>query len=220
MTMTAPNPDRLDALHFDTSAEAGIRPLGTGEAPSHFALFGMEPRLMIDTEALRGAFLDLSRRFHPDFHGGASPALREEVLRRSSLLNNAYKTLRELPKRAEYLLGLLAPTLESNKNAVPPELLEEMFEIQEAGEALREARLAADGAALARAEAAVAPLRAQVNGQRQALEAELEQLAAALDALLDAGEALESDPVQATLRKIRLTLDRLNYLRTVIRNLR
>ncbi|MBI1292919.1 hypothetical protein GC173_17040 [bacterium] len=214
----APDQARLQSLHFQPDAESGVR-IFNGPLPDYFATFGLEPRIHLDAAALRETFLELSRRFHPDFHSGASEALRAEVLRRSSLINNAHRTLRDLPKRADYLIQLLAPGIESNRNAVPPELLEEMFDIQEAGEALKEARVAADGAALEAAEKMIAPLREQVRATRTAVEAGLDAQGAALDELLDGGHAPSDEKVVAALKGIRLSLDRLNYLRTVLRNL-
>jgi len=216
-TTHAPDSARLNALHFQEDAESGVRLFGD-KTPDHFALFGLQPRLQLDLAALRETFLELSRRFHPDFHSASSEALRAEVLRRSSLVNNAYRVLRDLPKRAEYVIQLLVPGMQSNRNAVPPALLEEMFEIQEAGEALKVARMMADGPALEAAERAVAPLRAQVKEAREALERELDAHAAAFDAGMDAG-APDPARIESVLKAMRLTLDRLNYLRTVIRNL-
>lgn len=217
-----PDPARIDKFHFESSAEGEhprrIRTIGSNTA-NYYDVFGLQPRLLIDVEALREAFLTLSREFHPDFFGNAEPALKAESERRTALLNNAHKTLRDPQKRAEYLIFLIADDIESNKNAVPPELLEEVFEIQEAGEELREARIEADEQKLAAAEAKVIPLRDEVKQARAKLEQELEQQFADFDKLLDGGAAPESKLAREQLKRIRLTLDRMNYLRTVLRNL-
>lgn len=185
-----------------------------------FQALGLPPRLSIDVDATRDHFLELSRRYHPDFYATADAAERAESLKLSSLVNNAWKTFRDPHKRAEYAVFVYGNNIESNKNAVPPELLEEMFEIQEAGEELREARLGADEAALARAEARIAPLRAQVVATRDQMEARLEELFRQFDAAADADPSLDGEACQAALREIRLVLDRMNYLRTVLRNLK
>lgn len=185
-----------------------------------FDALGIPPRLSIDSEAARERFLELSRRYHPDFHATADASERAESLKLSSLVNNAWKTLRDPHKRAEYAVFLFGDGIESDRNAVPPELLEEMFDIQEAGEDLRAARLAADEAGLQSAEARIAPLRAQVEQTRQQLEARLTSLFGRFDAIADAGAQPDGPECQPVLREIRQTLDRLNYLRTVLRNLR
>ncbi len=205
-----------EALHFEKGA---LRPLPS-PPPDHFAVFGLPQRLRISTEAVRDLYLDLSRRTHPDYFATADEAAREESLHRASTLNNAWKALRDPVRRAEYFLSLLAPHIESNKQAVPPSLLEEMFGIQEAGEDLREARLSGDGSRLDAAEKKAAGLRGEVTEAREALYRTLFEQFGRVDELLDAGEDSGSGAVQEALKEMRLTLDRMNYLRTVLRNLR
>lgn len=214
---TQPNPETIRNLHF--REDGTIKPLP--EAPHFFAVFALPPRLQLDLEATRTHFLELSRQIHPDFHANAPEAEREEILRRSALVNNAWKTLREPVRRAEYLIETFGREIKSDKGAVPPELLEEMFDIQEAGEDLREARLAADGDALKQAEDRVKPLRESVTRSRKQLMEYLEGQFVAFDSAAEAaGGDLGHDDCQKIMQEIRLTLDRLNYLRTVLRNLK
>ena len=216
----APDTAAAMALHFD-AASGGLRPMPAGAEPDIFTLFGLPPRLVINESATRDLFLDLSRRVHPDFHAGATTAQRDESLRRTSMLNNAWQVLREPARRAEYAAARWGLNITSQRNAAPPELLAEMFDIQEAGESLREARLAADGAALAAAEARVAPLRAEVLASRNQLLDQMGAEMAAFDTAADGSEGnLGAPAVQEALRALRLTLDRLNYVRTVLRNLK
>ena len=103
---------------------------------NHFEVFGLERRLGIDTEALQRRFYELSRRYHPDFHAGATPTEQAEALAASARLNAAYRTLRDPIARIDYLVRLEEgrETKEgaTDKPKAPPELLAEMFEIQEA----------------------------------------------------------------------------------------
>lgn len=206
---------KLLELHFTDPEGTRLRPFVIGTEPDYFTLFELPARLLVDTEALRALFLDLSRRCHPDFHATADAPLREESLRRTALLNNAYKTLQDDQRRAEYLIERSGVSIVSGKNAVPPELLSEMFDIQEAGEDLREARLDGDGEKLAEAEKRVVPLRNQAKASRDGLLGELQTLFAEHDRLTDQGMGTVE-----ILHKVRLTLDRMNYLRTVLRNLK
>jgi molecular chaperone HscB len=216
----APDIAAAMALHFDTATGA-LRPFAPGEEPDIFTLFGLPPRLVVNESATRDLYLDLSRRVHPDFHAGATADHRDECLRRTSMLNNAWQILREPARRAEYAVARWGLNITSQRNAAPPELLAEMFEIQEAGESLREARLAADGATLAAAEARVAPLRAEVLASRNQLLDQMGAQMAAFDTAADGAEGnLGAPAVQEALRALRLTLDRLNYVRTVLRNLK
>jgi len=111
---------------------------------NHFEVFGLPRKLGIDTAALQQRFYELSRAHHPDFHQEASAEAQARVLEQSARVNAAYRTLRDPIARVEYLVRLEEgrETTESTdplvKPKAPPELLEEMFEIQEA---LQEARM-------------------------------------------------------------------------------
>jgi molecular chaperone HscB len=109
----------------------------------HFEVFGLPRRLGIDEAELQRKFYELSRRGHPDFHQGAPPERQAEILEASARLNAAYRALRDPLARIEYLVRLEEgrDTREGAtvKPKAPPELLEEMFEIQEA---LQEAKTA------------------------------------------------------------------------------
>jgi molecular chaperone HscB len=102
----------------------------------HFEVFGLPRRLAIDATELQRKFYELSRRGHPDFHQGAPPERQAEILDASARLNAAYRALRDPLTRIEYLVRLEEErdTREGAtvKPKAPPELLEEMFEIQEA----------------------------------------------------------------------------------------
>src|SRR2546425_1662232 len=102
----------------------------------HFEVFGLPRRLAVDTAELQRKFCELSRRYRPDFHQAAPPEEQVRALEASAGLNAAYRTLREPITRIEYLVRLEEgrDTKEGAtvKPKAPPELLEEMFEIQEA----------------------------------------------------------------------------------------
>ena len=107
----------------------------------HFEVFGLPRRLTIDAADLQRRFYELSRRYHPDFHAGATPDAQARALADSARLNAAYRTLRDPIARIDYLVRLIEGR-ETREGAVdragaPPELLAEMFEIQES---LAEAR--------------------------------------------------------------------------------
>ena len=102
----------------------------------HFEVFGLPRRLAVDTAELQRKFYELSRRYHPDFHQAAPAEEQVRALEASAGLNAAYRTLRDPIARIEYLVRLEEgrDTKEGAtvKPKAPPELLEEMFEIQEA----------------------------------------------------------------------------------------
>ena len=107
-----------------------------------FEVFGLPRKLAIDAAALQRRFYELSREHHPDFHQAAPADEQARALEASAQVNAAYRALRDPIARVEYLVRLEEgrETKESDqavKPKAPPELLEEMFEIQEA---LQEAR--------------------------------------------------------------------------------
>lgn len=110
----------------------------------YFTFFGLQRRLNINEIELEAEFYRLSRRLHPDVYATASEQEREWSTQKSSLLNDAYRTLRDPIRRTEYLLELEGVKLEEQSRAatdqaraqgtekqqvVPPDLLEEVFEL-------------------------------------------------------------------------------------------
>src|SRR5580704_1345754 len=114
---------------------------GKVQAPSedadYFAVFGLPRKLHIDLSALERNFYRLSRKLHPDLYAQASLQEQQWSLDQTSLLNDAYRTLKNPIARTEYLLGLEGVVLEAGKSEdgkpkdsrVPPDLLEEVFEL-------------------------------------------------------------------------------------------
>src|SRR5580700_8732245 len=103
----------------------------------YFALFEMPRKLWIEMNALEQKFLQLSWKLHPDNFVNATETERELSLKRSSELNDAYRTLRDPVARVEYLLGLENMRKEGeHKQQAPPELLEELREAKSAGDDL------------------------------------------------------------------------------------
>lgn len=103
----------------------------------YFEVFGLPRKLGIDPNELQRRFYELSRRVHPDFFQTATPAEQAGSLARSALINRAYRTLRDLVPRVEYLIQLEEgrETREGDtgiKPKAPMDLLEEMLEVQEA----------------------------------------------------------------------------------------
>src|ERR1700751_3344480 len=107
----------------------------------YFAIFGLPRKLSIDLSWLEQKFLQLSWKLHPDNFVNASEPERELSLKKSSELNDAYRALRDPLARVGYLLEIEGERKEGQtKQQAPPELLEEVFELNESLDELREAR--------------------------------------------------------------------------------
>jgi molecular chaperone HscB len=177
----------------------------------HFEVFGLPRRLAIDTAELQRKFYELSRRHHPDFHQTAPPEEQARALEASARLNAAYRALRDPILRVEYLVRLEEGRDTKEGAAVkpkaPPELLEEMFEIQEA---LAEAKAGGlDGAG-----------RAVLVAQRDRLTARLRDEEARLVGPLS--QHWDASPPAARQRGLAAMKESLAiraYLRTVIDDL-
>ncbi len=107
----------------------------------HFALFGLSRKLWIEMSGLEQKFLQMSWKLHPDNFVNASAEEQASFLKRSSEVNDAYRVLRDPVGRVEYLLEIEGARKEGEqKQQAPPELLEEVFELNESLDELREAR--------------------------------------------------------------------------------
>src|SRR5579862_2427834 len=100
----------------------------------YYEALGLEPKLALDLEDLKKRFYERSRNWHPDRFSRAEPRERQQSLDMTALLNDAFRTLRDPVARAEYFLK--ENGIEVSKDA-PPELLEEVFELNMALEELR-----------------------------------------------------------------------------------
>src|SRR3954447_5228047 len=111
---------------------------------THFEFFGLRKKLNIEEQQLQKDFYALSRKLHPDVYARATGNEQEWSLQKTSQLNDAYRTLKDPITRTQYLLSLEGIQLEEQsksatdaarqsgeekKQAVPPELLEEVFEL-------------------------------------------------------------------------------------------
>ena len=180
----------------------------------YFEVFGLPRKLGINLDELQRRFYELSRRVHPDFFQTATPAEQVGSLERSALINRAYRTLRDLVSRVEYLIQVEEgrETREGNtgiKPNAPTDLLEEMLEVQEA---LQEARAGGLDAATRQTLQAE---RARLVERRTAEEAMLLALAREWDLVVDG-----NGDRNGLLDRMKQVLATRAYLNTVINDLR
>jgi molecular chaperone HscB len=196
----------------------------------YFTFFGLPPKLNLDVAALEKSFYELSRKLHPDLNARAGTQEQEWSMEQSSLLNDAYRTLKDPIKRTAYLLHLEGVELEEQsksateqarttgeikKQIVPPDLLEEVFELNMQLEELRmNKKMGEDDAALI----------AEIGKQKQSLEAKHEALLQELqtywkswDSLIDRSPAAVEERAQVRDKMVDM-LNRRNYLRNLLRD--
>ncbi len=182
---------------------------------NHFEVFALPRQLSVDLAVLQRSFYELSRRWHPDFHATADPVAQAEALVASARLNAAYRTLRDPIARADYLVRLEEGRETADgavvKPKAPPELLEEMFEIQEA---LAEAKAASGPDALDD------DTRTTLGNQRERLLARLrDEEARVAGPLTLAWDGAEPTARPRVLDELKQALATRAYLRTVIDDL-
>ncbi len=165
---------------------------------NYYDFFEIDHRLDLDLQDLEKRFYALSRRWHPDVFSRRSAAERQESLEATAVLNDAYRTLRDPIARAEYLLREQGFEIGEQKSTdVPPELLEEVFELNMALEELK----AGDSDALPQLEQA----RAKFTGMRDAIDQELRRTFTEYDKTRE----------HAALGRIRALLNRRKYIRNL-----
>ena len=193
----------LDA-HFCPQCE---KILSLGRQGDYFAFLGLPRKLRVDPADLERRFRELSRQFHPDYFYNAAPAERRASLERSSYLNDAYRTLRNPIARVDYLLsveGMAPRTAQEAATQVPPALLEEVFDLNEELDEIREARESGDDPDA---------LRARLDEARKPIEAKRDQHERDLDTL---SAAWDEKHDRATLDALRERLLERNYLRNLL----
>ena len=181
----------------------------------HFALFGLPRKLWIEMPGLEQKFLQLSWKLHPDNFVNASAEEQASSLKRSSEVNDAYRVLRDPVGRVEYLLEIEGARKEGEqKQQAPPELLEEVFELNESLDELREAK--ESGADLETLKSRLE--LAQTGFQQKLLEVDQQLFAAAKqwDAAID-GDVADSDRAAIKVRLNEL-LNRRSYIRNLVNN--
>jgi molecular chaperone HscB len=201
----------------------------------YFTFFGLPYKLNLEPDKLEREFYGLSRHLHPDINAISSQDEQQWSLEKSSQLNDAYRTLKDPIMRTEYLLRLQGVQLEEQskaateearrtgkvkKQVVPPDLLEQVFELNMQ---LEEARMNKKmGEPDRTLELELRDTKKTLQTKYDSMMAELHSAWNAWDVLVDRAEqggiVLEDDRV-AVRDKMVDVLNRRNYLRNLLRDI-
>jgi molecular chaperone HscB len=173
---------------------------------NYFDVFGLPRLLHIDLNALEKSFHELSRRHHPDYFTTATAEERQQALRTTSLLNDAYRTLRHPVRRVEYLLELEGSKADGSK--VPKSFLMEVFEINEQLEEVKAGTATPEQ---------IANLRHAIEQRAAAFEAQIEAASQEWDRLIASGAPETERRKQLT--KLTEILSESSYIRNLEREL-
>ncbi|MGD1025180.1 MAG: Fe-S protein assembly co-chaperone HscB [Candidatus Sulfotelmatobacter sp.] len=200
----------------------------------YFTFFGLPRKLNLDVTALEEDFYELSRKLHPDINARAGSQEQEWSLQQSSLLNDAHRTLKDPIKRTQYLLKLEGVELEEQsksateqarstgelkKQIVPPDLLEEVFELNVQLEELRmQKKMGEDDPALIEE---IGRQKLELEEKHEALLEELRTHWKTWDRLIEreqAGKVVSEDERKQARDKMVDLLNRRNYIRNLVRD--
>src|SRR6201988_6830 len=218
----------MRAAHFCASC-GKVQP----PAPvAYFTFFGLPPKLNLNAAMLEKDFYELSRKLHPDLNGRAGSQEQEWSLEQSSLLNDAYRTLRDPIKRTQYLLRLgggereeqsksateqARASGEIKKQIAPPDLLEEVFELNMQLEELRmNKKMGEDDPTLIEE---IGKQKLELEAKYESLLEELKSFWTEWDSAIDRNPAADSSTEQsAIIGKMVDVLNRRNYIRNLVRD--
>ncbi|MFY9793267.1 MAG: Fe-S protein assembly co-chaperone HscB [Candidatus Sulfotelmatobacter sp.] len=200
----------------------------------YFTFFGLPRKLNLDVAALDKEFYLLSRKLHPDLNARAGTQEQEWSLQQSSLLNDAHRTLKDPIKRTQYLLKLEGVELEEQsksateqartsgelkKQIVPPDLLEEVFELNLQLEELRmQKKMGEDDPALIEE---IGRQKLELEEKHEALLRELEVNWRMWDGMIQRqqnGQPVSEEERRQERDKMVDLLNRRNYIRNLVRD--
>ena len=73
---------------------------------NYFDWFGLQADYLLDLTELKQRYQQLQKRFHPDNYGASPDSERLLAVQKAAQINDAYQTLKDPLRRAEYLLQL------------------------------------------------------------------------------------------------------------------
>jgi len=170
--------------------------------PDYYEFFDLPRRLALDPEELKNRFYTLSRLLHPDRYTRRSEQEQRFSLEASSILNDAYRVLKDPIQRAEYVLRQEGfPVGDQRNRDVPPELLEEVFELNLALDELRGGDL---------------DVLPQLEQMRRKFLDMLSAIDRDLEALFRRHDDAQGDKRRQVLAEIRSTLNRRRYISNLV----
>jgi|SRR5208337_2702338 len=220
----------MRAVHF-CEACGKVQP----PAPvDYFTFFGLPRKLNLDVALLEKDFYELSRKLHPDLNALGGSQEQAWSLQQSSLLNDAYRTLKDPIKRTQYLLKLEGVELEEQsktateqarstgqikKQIVPPDLLEEVFELNMQLEELRMQKKTGDDDPALIEE--IGRQKVELEEKQKALLQELEGRWKMWDGMIQRtqnGQPVSEEERRQERDKMVDLLNRRNYIRNLVRD--
>ncbi len=93
--------------------------LPADDKQDRFAVLGLPRKFSADLAVAETNFKKLSRQVHPDRFATADPRARKAALSRTVQLNEAWRTVKDPIRRAEYLLELAGLRPQGRRSQAP-----------------------------------------------------------------------------------------------------
>ena len=98
---------------------------------NYFELFEIPIQLNVNKSGLAARYIELSKKYHPDYFVKEAEDVQQAALERSAMLNKAFKTFQDPDETIKYVLQLKGLLEEEEKYELPAEFLMEMLEMAE-----------------------------------------------------------------------------------------
>lgn len=193
--------------------------------PDYFTIFSLPHHLHIDLPQLEKSFYAQSRKLHPDRFAARPQSEQDEALAASSRLNDAYRTLKDPILRTQYLLSLEGVELEEQsksateaartsgtekKQLIPPELLEEVFELNMQLMEMKSAKAMGEDDP---------QLRADLEAAKSTFDKKMSETQTELESLWTRWDEAPSDTARTAAKEAMVTLlNKRSYLRNLVRD--
>ena len=98
---------------------------------NYYELYELPSRAVADKTYVSKKYIDLQKKFHPDFFTNENEADKEHALEQSAAINKAYNIFSNKEKTIEYFLQLKGIISPDEKYTLPPDFLMEMMDLNE-----------------------------------------------------------------------------------------
>ncbi len=98
---------------------------------NYFELFEIPVSIQLDSKWLASKYVELQKKFHPDFFSQASIEEQAEVMEKSAAINKALKTFQKEEETIKYILEIKGILSADEKYQLPPDFLMEVMELNE-----------------------------------------------------------------------------------------
>lgn len=98
---------------------------------NYFSFYNLPESFLVDEKAVQTKYYAFSREYHPDFYTMEPQEKQQEILEKSTLNTNAYRTLSHADRRMKYILEQHGLLVEGGPNELPQDFLMEVMDLNE-----------------------------------------------------------------------------------------